>query len=233
MATTCVPLARGRRMRLTRLDTCGAPDPGAASTLVSSGFISVAASPNYLDADTISQVNANGDLCITDQAAAQLQWVDLTILMCLVDPDAINLITGNPLVVDDVTPTSNTTGFRINGELTGTASFALELWSGVTGQACTIDGTAQYGYWLFPFVVQAQVGEWTVENGALTLTFTARTSTGSGWGTGPDTYLVRADATTGTPEVLLTPIDDTDHVYYETVTVAPPAAACGATELAA
>lgn len=232
MATICVPLARGRRMRLTRLDACGAPDPGPTGTLVTDGFISVGHAPNYLDPEEITQLNANGDLCIDDQGNPQLRWVDLTILMCQVNPDAFNIITGNPLVVDDaVAP--NTVGFRINGELTGTANFAMELWSGVTGQACDAEGNAQYGYWLLPFIVQARVGEWTVENAALTMTLTARTSTGSQWGVGPDTYLVRRDAVTDTPEQILTAIDDNDHVHYETTTVAPPAAACAATVLAA
>ena len=233
MATTCVKLARASRMRLTRLDACGAPAPGPTGTLVSSGMINVDGAPNYLDPEEITQLNANGELCIDDQGNPQLRWIDLTIVMCLVDPDAINIITGNPLVVDDATPTANTTGWRLNGELTGTANFALELWSGVNGQPCDASGARTYGYWLFPFVTQARVGEWSIANAALNLTFTARTSVGSGWGLGPTSYTVRADATTGTPERILVPIDDTDHLYFEAVTVAPPAAACGATTLAA
>lgn len=233
MATECVKLARASRMRLTRLDACGAPAPGPTGTLVSSGMINVDVAPNYLDPEEITQLNANGDLCIDDQGVPQLRWMDLTIVMCQIDPVAVNIITGNPLVVDDATPTANTTGFRINGELTGTANFALELWSGINGQPCTTTGARRYGYWLFPWVLQARIGEWSIANAALNLTFTARTSVGSGWGVGPDTYLVRGDATTGTPEQLLTPIDDTDHVYFESVTVAPPAALCGGTTLAA
>lgn len=230
--TVCVPLARGRRMRLTRLDECGAPDPGPTGTLVTDGFISVGHAPNYLDPEEITQRNANGDLCIDDQGNPQLRWIDLTILMCQVNPDAINIITGNPLVVDDaVAP--DTVGFRIDGSLTGTVNFAMELWSGVPGQECSDTGTRQYGYWLLPYIVQARIGEWNVENAALTMTLTARTSTGSLWGTGPTAYTVRADAVTGTPEQILTPIGDFQHVHYETVTVAPPAAACAATVLAA
>jgi len=233
MATRCVKLARASRMRLTRLDACGTPVPGPTGTLVTDGFINVDGAPNYLDPEEITQLNANGDLCIDDQGRPALRWIDLTIVMCNIDPDAFSIITGNPLVVDDATPTTNTVGFRLNGELTGTASFAMELWSGVNGVPCDASGDKPYGYWLFPYVVQARMGEWSIANAALTLTMTARTSTGSGWGTGPDSYLVRGDATTGTPEQILTAIDDTDHLHFETVTVPPPAAACGATALAA
>lgn len=230
--TVCVPLARGRRMRLTRLDACGEPAPGATGQLVTDGMVSVAVAPNYQDPEDITQPNANGDLCIDDQGNPVLRWLDLTIIMCRIDPDAFNIVTGNPLVVNDaLTPES--VGFRVDGEQTGTANFALELWSGVTGQACDAEGNQQFGYWLFPFVVKARVGEWTVANAALTLTLTARTSVGSLWGTGPASYLVRRDAVSDTPEVLLTAIDDDTHVHYETVTVAPPAAACGAIALPA
>jgi hypothetical protein len=229
MATICTTQARGQRMRLTRLDECGAPVEGTASTLVTSGFVSVGVSPQYQDPEEITVPNANGDPCIDDQGTPQFRWLELDIQMCLVDPDAVNIITGNPLVVDDATPTANTVGFRIDKSLTGTAAFALELWTGVTGQACGVGGTAQRGYWLFPFVVQAQFNDWTFENGALTLDMTARTSDGSGWGVGP--YNVRADATTQAPEPLLTAIASDQHMHYEVVTIAPPAAACGATEL--
>lgn len=232
MSTVCVPLARASRMRLTRLDSCGAPDPGTKGTLVSDGFINVDGTFNYLDPEEITQLNANGDLCIDDQGNPQLRWVDLSIVMCRVDPDAFNMITGNPLVMDDAA-TPNAVGFRVNKAVTGTANFALELWSGVDGQACDASGNTQYGYWLFPYVVQARIGDFSVANAALTLTFTARTHDDSLWGTGPSAYLVRRDAVAGTPEVLLTAIDDSDHLHYETVTVAPPAAACGATTLAA
>lgn len=231
--TQCVALARATRMRLTRLDACGAPDPGASSTLTTDGFINVDYTPNYLDPEEITQANANGDLCIDDQGNPQLRWLDLSIVMCRVDPDAINIITGNPLVVNDATPTPEAVGFRIDTALTGTANFAMELWSRVANQACDAEGNALYGYWLVPFIVQARIGTWSVANAALNLTFTARTSVDSQWGTGPSTYLPRADAVSGTPEQILTAIGSTQPVHFEIVSVAPPAAACGATTLVA
>ena len=228
MPTVCTTQARGRRMRLTRLDECGVPVEGPTGQLVTSGYVSVTSTPTYEDPEEINQPNANGDTCIRDRGNPTLSWIENEIVMCLIDPDAFNIITGNPLVVDDASPTANTVGFRIDDLLTGTASFALELWTGVTGQPCAA-GEVQLGYWLYPFMVQAQVGEYVVENGALTLTMTARTQAGSGWGVGP--YNVRADATLGTPEPLLTAIGANTHLHYEVVTVPAPAAVCGAQEL--
>lgn len=226
--TQCGTMARGRRMRLTRLDECGEPVEGLRSTLVTSGFVLVTTTPNYQDPEEINQPNANGDPCITEQPNAALNWLDANIQLCNVDPDAFELITGNPIVLNDAT-VPEAVGFRINQALTGTANFALELWSGVTGQPCA-GGTTRYGYWLYPWMLNAQIGEWSVQNAALTMQFTARTQIGSTWGVGP--YDVRNDAVTPAPEPLLTPIDDEDHMHFEFTTLAPPAAACGATELA-
>lgn len=231
MATICSSLARGRAMRLTRLDACGNPVPGPTGSLVTKGFVSVTATPVYADIEDITQTDANGDNCIDDQSDPALRWLTLAMVFCNIDPDAINIITGDPLVVNDATPTPDTVGFRIDSSVSGSANFALEVWSGKPGQACGVGGSEQFGYWLYPFVVQAQWGEYVVENGALTITLTARTSAGSGWGVGP--YNVRGDAVTGTPEPLLTPIGESQHVHFETVNVPIPEAGCGAVELPA
>ena len=113
MPTQCGNLARGKMVRFTRLDECGAIDPGPLSTLVTKSLVSVTWTPNYLEAEEISQADANGDLCVDDRSDPALRWIDLEAIICVIDPDMINLITGDPVVVDDaVAP--NTVGFRID-----------------------------------------------------------------------------------------------------------------------
>lgn len=192
----CASMARGRTMRLTRLNNCGVPVDDPKGTLVTNGFVSVTITPNYQDPEEISQTDANGRVCIEDQSDPALRWLDLSIILCNVDPEAITMMTGDPLVVDAATPTPESNGFRIDQATTGTGEFALELWSGIPGQACG-GTTPDHGYWLFPFVVQARHNEFAVANAPLTYTITARTSAGSGWGVGP--YLVSQG--TGTNEV--------------------------------
>ena len=229
MATTCVSLARGKMLRLTRLDECGTPVEGASSVVTTKGFVSVTATPVYTDQEDITQTDANGDSCIDDLSDVNLRWLELNVLFCNIDPNAVNIITGDPLVLDDaVAP--NTVGWRWDASVSGSANFAMEVWSGVPGQACDPDGFPQFGYWLYPFVVQAQIQEYVVENGALTLGFTARTSAGSGWGVGP--YDVRRDATVpATLEPLLTAIGPSTHGHFEVTSAPLPTPACGATVL--
>lgn len=229
MATECVSMARGKMIRITKLDDCGNIVSGAGATLTAKAFISGTFTPNYNEAEEITQVDANGDICTDDRSPVALRWVDISLVICTVDPTLINLITGDPLVLDDAVSPNNV-GFRMDTVLSGSADFGLEFWSGITGQACTVDGFTKYGYWLFPWVKDAQWGEWVVENGALTLTFTARAVENSGWGTGP--YLVRRDATVpATLEKLLTPIGANQLMHFEVSSAPLPTPACGATTL--
>lgn len=214
-------------MRLTRLDECGVPVESACSVVTTSGFVSVGVTPVYRDPDEIEIVNANAELCISDRTCPQFKWLELEMEFCQIDPDAWNIITGDALVLNDDTPTPEAVGFRLSGADLCTANFALEIWANVTGAPCTDPDLKPYGYFLFPFVTQGTVGEFTFENDGITLTLSAITKAGSGWGTGPATYLVRRDAVSGTPEALLTAIGPNDHMHFEQVTVAPPAAVCG------
>jgi hypothetical protein len=230
MAVECVSLSRGKMLRLTKLDECGNVVEGTGSTLVTKAFVSGTITPNYQEPEEITQTDANGDTCIDDLSDPSLRWLDISLIICTLDPTMINLITGDPLVLNDNVPTPDTVGFRIDADLTGSANFALEMWSGVTGQACAVGGFPKYGYWLFPWVKDARWGEWVIQNGALTLTFTARAVFGGGWGVGP--YNIRRDAVTpATLEPLLTVIGPTQPMHFEVTSAPLPTPACGTTEL--
>lgn len=231
MAVECPTMSRGKMLRVTKLNECGAVVEGPASTVTAKAFVTGTFTPNYADVQEIETLDANGDICVSDRSAAALRWIDIELNLCSWDPTLINLITGDPLVSDDATPTPNTVGFRIDTSLTGTANFGLEFWSGITGQACDPAGNPQYGYWLFPWVKDAQWGEWTIQNDAITATFTARAIPGGGWGVGPYDDVIRSTATPATLTPLLTPIGATQVMHFQTTSAPLPTPACGATVL--
>ncbi|HEX6518272.1 MAG TPA: hypothetical protein VF049_22115 [Nocardioidaceae bacterium] len=231
MAVECARMSRGKRMRITRLNECGAVVEGPTSTLTAEAFVSGTFTPNYADAQEISLPNANGDECISDRSRPALRWIDISLVVCTWDPHMINMITGDPLVLDDATPTPNAVGFRIDTALTGSGNFGLEFWSGITGQACDPSGNPKYGYWLFPWVKDAQWGEWVIQNDAITATFTARAVPGSPWGVGPYDDIRRDAMVPATLEPLLTPIGATQPMHYEVTSAPLPTASCGATVL--
>jgi len=229
MASKCPAVVRGRVMRLTRLDACGVPVIGASTTVVTDGIISIAPSPQYEGGDPIRVLNANGDLCINAKGKAQLAQEDLTITLCQINPDAVNIMTGAPLVLDDATPTPNTVGFRKQCG-SSDVNFALEVWSEITNQECTTTNV-EYWYSLWPLLTNAQYGDYTIENGALNMVLTASAFCNSPWGVGP--YDVINSGVVPAPGPLLTAIGDDDLYHGQVTNLAPPASSCGVQALAA
>lgn len=217
------PMVRGRRMRVTKLDACGAPVTGAASTVVSEGFISVAMTGNYNEGEDITVVNAAGQTCVTDEGETELINYGLEIVMCDVDPELYNLLTGNALVADSA---GDNVGFRVNSDTKPSATaFALEVWTGVPTDACA-GGAVPYGYLLLPFIKGGVIGDFTIENAAINMTINqASTKDGNQWGQGG--YNVVKDVG-DVDAALLTALDPNDHMHVQYTTVPPPAATDGA-----
>lgn len=210
-------LIRGKVIRVTRLDGCGNPVLGPDSVIVTSGFISVQATPNNVTGTDISVTNANGDVCAQDTAQPKFNNFTLEIALCGVDPALVNLLTGQPLVYG---AGNEPVGFRDNSrvkvDLTG---FALEVWTGVAGDACE-GGDGSYGYFLYPFVKGGSVGALTVQNNSVDFTISgATTKEGSGWDQGP--YDVVGDGDGGS-QPLVDGITDGDHRHFEITSIAPP-----------
>lgn len=225
MANICYPILRGRRLRATRLDGCGNPVLGPDSVVVTDGFISVALTANIQEGEEINVTNANGDVCVLDTPCPKLQNYTVEVQFCDVNPVLFNLMSGQPLVLNG----DDTVGFRMNSEVSACDSgFALELWTGVSSDACEQGSSASYGYILLPFLQGGVLGDFSVENAAINFTLTgAATKKGSGWGVGPYDVI----STGGVPGPLADPITVADHLHLERTTVAPPAADCDAQAL--
>lgn len=216
MPTQCFGVVRGKRVRVTELDVCGIPVTGG-SFVVSDGFISVEITTELEDGDEYIQKNADGKLCINERAPDSVKRLNVTVTWCKVDPDIVNLITGNPLEMD----VADAVGFRIQeGEVD--ARWALELWTGLAGTGCDDDGNILYGYFLLPLVTGSTIGDITIENAVVTFSTTGYTEGNSGWGVGP--YDVIHDPAAPL-DVAITAID---HALIRTTEVAPPTAVCGA-----
>lgn len=224
MPTQCLKPVRGKVARITKLDACGAPVLGAKSQVVTDGWISIEGQIQIESPQEYKVKNANDAFIYNSRGRPLLKWIDLTINLGQVDPELYNLITGSPIVLDDAA-TPQAVGFRVRENTS--ANFALEVWTDLEGQACTA-GTASYGYFLLPFVKDAVVGNVTWQNDTITIPIqSARTSSGSGWGTGPYNVLSKQSAPTG-PSPLLVAISSTDHMHMQLTTVAPPSPSCGA-----
>lgn len=218
----CFSLVRGRAMRVTRLDGCGAVDLGPDSSIVSDGFITVQLTAQTDAGQTISVTNAAGKVCILDEPCPVFTGYDLQIEFCGVNPALIELLTGQDSIYD---AESNRIGFKMNSAIDACDSgFALEIWSNVPTAVCEPGAGVSYGYFLVPFAKGGVIGDFTVGNDAVNFSMTgAKTKDGSAWDVGP--YDIINDET-GTPGPLLMPVDPHDHLQMFLTTVAPPEPDC-------
>ena len=223
------PVVRGKRMRVTALDSCGKPPEGGTecSLVVTKGFIIVNLEAETSDGDDIELKNADGDLCVVDKSRDQFKRWNLTAEFCEVDPALLSLVSNVNLEEDW---DSNIVGVRTyQGAPAG--SFAMEVWAGVPGTDCLPGEPAQYGYLLLPFVIPGVLGDITIENDAATFTIHGHTRGAGGWGVGPyDVVPINSDNDPG-------PLGDAmlavEHHLLRTTTIAPPAVVPGCQDMPA
>ena len=212
------PLVRGRTMRVTRTDGCCGPQYGMDNSIVTDGYVSVALSANITEAEEITVTNANGRTCVRDVGSPTFDGYGVEIVFCEVQPCLFSMITGQPVVTDN---SGNIIGFKMNTGITlDSSGFALEVWMGVPGVACEGDAGAN-GYLLLPCLQGGVIGDFTIENAAITFTVTgASTRNGNSWRNGPyaDMQLPQA-------------LDPDDHLYVIFSTQAPPVETDGCVSL--
>lgn len=231
MASTSYSLLRVPAVRVTKLDACGNV-VNTASSVTTKGIITIEQEPEVEDREDFFSKNADGEFCIKDTSPPQLKWINLTLTFCQVDPELYNLMTAEPLVLDDAS-TPKAVGFRTREGSVAASNFAFESWSRVAGANACSGGSVQYGYFLLPWVTEGMVGSLTMENGNANFTVTARTKSDSLWGTGPyNIRKVEAGANAGQPAALLTAITALDHRHMQLTTLAPPQPAVCAVDVA-
>jgi hypothetical protein len=214
-------------MRVTKVDGCCAPLAGEDNMVVTDGFVSVALTSNITEPEEIVVTNANGQTCVRDPGQAEFNGYGVEITFCEVSPCLFSIVTGQPSYLD---ADGAVAGFRMNSDVNlAGEGFALEVWMGVPGVACTGEGGA-FGYLLLPCLQGGVVGDFTIENAAVTFTITgASTKDGNGWGVGP--YDVVAGAGGGAAEPLADALDPNDHLLVTFTTVEPPEPTDGCAEL--
>ncbi len=164
MATKTLKSLKGRVMRLTRVDSCGAPIVGACSSIVTDGFITVEYAPEVEAGEEFTSKNAWGDFCVSEKDADRTKWVNVTLSMCEVDPDVLDLVGGGNPITDG----TDTIGASF-GQNNNTEAFAIEVWTKQAGGACD-GGNPEWGYFVVPFATNGSLdGSVTIENGTLTV----------------------------------------------------------------
>jgi hypothetical protein len=226
MTATCDSEYQGLVVRLTRLDECGNIVAGACGYATSKGFIKVGLEKDEEEGEAIAPKLANGERCFYRKTRPQLNGYGVDIEFCNVDPELFEIATGVTLVTDDaVAPVTH--GFAVDSASYGDANFALELWTNLALNDCTVGGTTRrWGYLLLPWLTG---GTFTppdsIENKEVNFSISgAMTQDGNQWGIGP--YDIQLDKN-GDPSPLYTALSATSHLLKWKVNVAPPTPTCG------
>jgi hypothetical protein len=236
-SSQCFTPVRGKAMRVTKVDGCGRPIYGEDSSVVSDGFVSISFTANTDEGEEINVANAAGKTCVRDTPCPQFLNYGVEIEFCNVDPYLFALLSGQDVITvpeldENGDPTGNETaiGFSVctDNDACG-QGFALEAWTGAPGVECDDEAAADAvpgGYILLPFLQGGVVGDFTIENDAISFTITgAVTKDGTKWGAGP--FAVQHDPATGQAIPLTTPVRSCDHLRVMQTTVAPPTPYCG------
>ena len=230
MTSVCYTPFKLPRVRATQLNSCGLPITGC-STVVTDGIISVEMTKEYEDREEFFVKNGDGVFCVKETNAPILKWINLVLTFCNVDPELVNIMSAEPLVLDDaISPRA--TGYSTQEGAAANANFALEGWTRISGSGVSCTGGQEFGYVLFPWGVEGTIGDLTLENGAATFILNARTHSNSPWGLGP--YMVDySDNPAGstTPIPLLTPIGPLQHHRMFLTRMPPPDSVCGCQQL--
>lgn len=223
MATKCIIPILGKRIRVTELDSCGNPPEAQApdAYIATDGFINLTLSADVEEGTEILTRKANGALCVNERLASSFKRFNVEIEFCGVNPSLLSLVS-NAEGYEDYA--GDIAGFTV-AEGTIEKFFALELWTGLSGQACEPGTEEASGYMVLPFVNGGVLGDITVDGeNAVTFSLTgAYTRGGNAWGVGPFEVLLDSS---GNPAGLPTPLDPLDHLLLIDTALAPPPEAC-------
>lgn len=238
MTTKCYAMVRGSAIRVTGL--------GRQGQLLDPIPYSISKSVAKVTINEVSE-SASNEMLKTDEDEPRLHFVrngqtiryTVDVDFLRVDPGVLSLIAGVPVALSAGVLGFGEGGFGEGpfggGTLTGhvvgfdadtrrpPASFALEVWSKLTGQVCA-DGTPQYGYTLFPFLKGGRLSGFQFHNGLVSFNLrAAQTRRVPRWGVGP--YDLE-----GTHERLLSVVSRNSSFQNFITPAAPPAETCGIQE---
>lgn len=226
MPSVCHSVVRAPAARVTRLGACGEVLDTGCDYATTESFVEITLTRTWQERQDAFQLNANGDSCVDVPKAPFLRWYEVSIQFCNVDPELFNIVSAEPLVLNDaVVPQA--IGWCTLPDSPSAANFALEFWTGTEDDACD-DDEVEYGYGVLPRIAQGMIGDVTISNAVITFTVTGITRSGNQWGVGPYNVLINETGpNAGLPGPLLEAMNPNSHKCFFWTKLPPPDGACG------
>jgi hypothetical protein len=181
MPTKVLKSVKGRRLRLTRLDATGDPLTGACGTMVTGGFIQVTIGNELEAGEEYSQKNAWGEFCVNEKDGDIIKWVNVGIQLCMVHPDALDIIAGANPVTTGVTATANVSNKALTSNVATLTTSAAHGFS--IGQTVTVAGVDATFNGVYTIASVPTSTTFTYAKTATNVTSTAATGTAAVQGT--------------------------------------------------
>lgn len=230
MPSVCHSVVRASTARVTRLGPCGELSDTGCDFAVTNSIVDITLTKVYQERQDALQLNANGDICVDKPKFPILRWYEAAITFCGVDPELFNIVSGEPLVMNDAT-IPEAIGWCTLPDSASAANFALEFWTGTDDDECE-DDEPDFGYGVLFRVTQGTIGDVTLNNGVINFTVTGITRPGNQWGTGPYNVIVNETGpNAGFPGPMLVAANPAAHKCFFWTKLPPPDAACGCQEL--
>lgn len=221
------PIVKGTVLRATKVNNCGLPVEGPSNRVVTPGWVSLAISPEYQEAEELEQRNAEGRVCVSERTPPERKYYNLELTLCQVNTCLISLFNSWQQELDWE---GNPVGFRDQREVESDFGVALELWAGgKAGSDCPLPtdddifasaGSGKnYGY-VLTWGTEFTLGDIEIAASVATFTLTGISFPAPQWGRGP--YNVVATDAMNTPGRLLTPIGKDQQLNIQRTPVAPP-----------
>lgn len=225
------------KVRLTKLNRCGARVDDGCSTFVDNCIVSIEETSEYKDREEWFFENGDGDFCSTVTTPPKLKWLNLTLTFNDVNPGVIPFLTGDTVILNDASPTPQQIGYGRDYGAASLSNFALEGWTRIASMcddfdACPDDGNDWYGYTLYAWVKEGTMGDVTYQNDLANFVVEAIAVRNSPWGTGPYNVVKSAAAATlGVPMPLLSAYSTSRFKEVLLTQLPPPFTQCDCSDL--
>ena len=167
-------------IRVSRLDTDGAPDPGELNSAYNMRPVRVNREPQTTTGQRFEAIDGSGEVCASKQARDTVTGETLTVELCQFDMETIEIMTGAELILDPGAPTV-VIGLKAPDPEISTPATEFNAWS----EARLLDGTAAepYLHWVWPSV-EWSLAATNLEAGFLTVQLTGNAQSNSNIGNG-------------------------------------------------
>lgn len=222
MSSICYTQILANVMQITRLDDCGLPVTGSGNRAIFESFIDVVVNPNRQGGSALNLRDGSGIVQIVGANPAQNTSNDVSITLCLLDPETIALLDAATDAVTVTGAPSVTGGTFI--PVTGTPAVgnafsyapnkgpvAIELWAKIAG---VCGGEQCWSRWFLARLINLHRERLIWENDGFTLSLSGTLLGNPKWGNGVNGEHPRA-------------VGSNEPLVYERNCNAPPIAICG------